>query len=145
MLLIFPQAPTPLLATASLSSLSVVFVVCLDSTQRWDHTAFVFLRCISLSVMLSSSIHTIARGRISVCVYTVTFSLFIHSVMDTWVVDDLRWWTFFMYYLVISFVFSGKIPISDPLPLFKPDWFFYRVLWVLFVFWIGTPYQVDDV
>ena len=48
------------------SVLCIYQPVCiLDSTYKWDHMVFVFLWLISLSIILSTSIHVIANGKIS--------------------------------------------------------------------------------
>ena len=44
----------------------ILFCLCIwDSTYRWDHTVFVFLWLISLSVILSRLIYVVANGKIS--------------------------------------------------------------------------------
>ena len=56
--------PLPL-ATTILFSVSVRLVVLfLDSTWKWDHTVFVFVWLISLSIISARSIHIVANGKI---------------------------------------------------------------------------------
>ena len=74
----------------------------LDSTYKWDHTVFVFLWLISLSIMTSMSMHTVTNSiliygwivlqRMCVCVCVcvsvwITFSLSIHPLMDIYVIS----------------------------------------------------------
>ena len=95
--------PPPLpLATTHLFcvSVSLVWVLVVNSTYKRDHTVFVFLWLISLSIMPSRSIHVARVGKISfflwlnniplwcvcvcvcVCVCTHTHIFFIHLSID---------------------------------------------------------------
>ena len=45
----------------------------LNSTYGWNHMVFAFLWLISLSIVLSTSIHVVANGKISLFFYGVIF------------------------------------------------------------------------
>ena len=78
----------------SLSSFAHLFYF-LNSTYKWNHIVFVFLWLISLSIILSPSIHVVANGKISFffmaewcsIVYIYLIFLIQSSVMDTWAVS----------------------------------------------------------
>ena len=60
-----PYAPTYGNDQSVLCTTLVVFVFFLDSTYKRDHTIFIFLWLISLSIMPSRSIHVVTNGKIS--------------------------------------------------------------------------------
>ena len=83
-----PPTPKPMATTILLStSMSFMFW---DATYKWDHTVFVFLWLISLSIMSSRLIHVITSGRIPLIFWLnniplylhITFSLSILPLMD---------------------------------------------------------------
>ena len=76
--------------TLFLFCLFLCFFVCfLDSTHKWNYTLFVFLWLISLSVILSKSIHVVKNSKISFfllayyCVCVCITSLSIHPLKGT--------------------------------------------------------------
>ena len=61
----YPPSPSPLVTVSLFHvSLPVVLFCSLDSSYRWDHMYLSFTTwLISLSIMLSSSIHAVTKGR----------------------------------------------------------------------------------
>ena len=66
--------PKPM-ATTILLSTSVSFMFS-DATYKWDHTVFVFLWLISLSIMSSRLIHVITSGRIPLILWLNNIPLY---------------------------------------------------------------------
>ena len=123
-----PSPASPLGTTNLLSALMLLFcLICcvffLYSTYEWNNTAFVFLhQTFSLSVMHSKSICVVADGNISAFYVWIVF----HCV--------------YMH----MFIFFGKISIRILCPFFSIGLvclFVYWVMWILYRFWILTPYQ----
>lgn len=52
----------------------------LDSTYKWDHTVFVYVWLISLSIMSSNFIHLVANDRISI--FFFFFKAEYYSIVD---------------------------------------------------------------
>ena len=85
----WPTSLMPLTTTNLLYSVSMNLFVCFDSTCKWDHTVFVFLWLISLSLMPSRLIHIITNSKIFsfFCGWIIfncirTHHIFTHSSID---------------------------------------------------------------
>ena len=120
-----------------------MFVHCFvlsNNIYKWNYTLFVFLWCVSLSIMPSRSLHVVTSGKISFLFYgwkifnsLCVFFLSIYLWMDTWLAS-ISWlfstlkWTWGCTYLFQS-VFSFSSDEYPGVELLDCTVFLFLIFW----------------
>ena len=83
-----PLCPSPTSACSFYMSLVYCFS---DSTSNWDHAVFVFLCLISFSIMALSSIHVVAKSKISFFLWLNSIPLYTY-IYTPHLYPFILWW-----------------------------------------------------